>query len=102
MKIENMLQRFSCISFLCKPPCLYTPSDDSNFWKKCSFNFKKSVLSENYQYAKAENFLKSNVELNQICKMVLTQSNYIWNLNATDLLYILIKGRRNDLNLYKK
>ena len=47
MKIENMLKRFSCISFLFKPPCIIDcrkRPKNSEFLKK--FTFGDPVLSE--------------------------------------------------------
>ena len=33
---------------------------------------------------KVESFVKSNFDVNQICKIVVTQNRYIWNFRATD------------------
>ena len=36
MKIENILERFSCIAFLFKPPCMY---ENLSSWTKNSNTF---------------------------------------------------------------
>ena len=72
----------------------YTSDVDSNFWKKCSFGSKNSI-------GKVGNFLKSNFDLNQICKIVLTQSHWTWIFIPTDLLCIFIKDQKNALKLWK-
>ena len=39
-----------------------------------------------------KSFPESIVDLNQICKILLTQNRKFWKLNATDLLYIFLKS----------
>ena len=63
--------------------------------KKYIFLSKKLLISE------VGSFLRLSFDLNQICKTVLTQNRYIWNLNANGLLYILIKDSIKALELYK-
>ena len=57
---------------------LHTSNDDLNFWKKHS---KKVSFIGNLLISIVEGFLKSNFDLNQICKIVCSD-NYrlnIWN-----------------------
>ena len=81
---------------------LYTFFDDFIFWKKCSSGSKMLVLSKKLPINKVESFPKSYFDQNQIFKIVLTQSHKIWNFNATHLLYIFIKYRRNALKKMSK
>ena len=46
-------------------------------------------------------FLKLKVDLNQICKFVLTQCYEIWNFTVTEFLYIFIKDSRDASKLQK-
>ena len=48
MKIENMLQRFSCISFLFKPPCIRVPLIMKTFFQFLLFSsiFEYFILKE--------------------------------------------------------
>ena len=48
---------------------LYTFSDDSNFWKKCSYSSKKLVLSKKLPISHGESFLESFFDLSQIYKI---------------------------------
>ena len=48
-----------------------------------------------------ESFLKTYFDLKQIFKIVLTQSNYIWNSDKTKLFDIFIKGWRKTFHLWK-
>ena len=59
---------------------------------------KKKKFIKKLPLRKVESFLKSNFNLNQICKFVLKKEK---NFNATDLLYILVKDWRNVLKSYK-
>ena len=68
--------------------------------KSAHFAQKNSAI-KNLPISKVETFLNSNFDLNQIYKIMLTQSHEIWNFNATDLLYIVIKDRINALKLKK-
>ena len=58
-------------------------------WLKKVSSIKKPPIS------KVKSFLKSNFDLNQIRKIVLTQSHEIWTFNAPDLRYIFIKDGKN-------
>ena len=60
---------------------------------------KKVSSIKKLKISKVETFPKSIFNLNQIWKIVFTQSHYIWNFKATDLLYILIKVRIGGLKL---
>ena len=51
--------------------------------------------------SKVESLVKPNFDLNQTCKIILTQNHEIWNFNATELIDILIKDRRKLLHLWK-
>ena len=55
-------------------------SGKSAYLTKKVSSIKKLPISE------VEIFLKSTFDQNKICKIVLTQSHYIWNFNATKLL----------------
>ena len=54
---------------------LHTANDDSTIWKKYPFwlenvsSFKKQLIS------KIQSFLKSNLDINQIYKILLTQNH---------------------------
>ena len=54
---------------------LYTSNDDSTFWKKYEFWLKKFSLFKKQLISKIESFLKSNFDLNQGYKIVLTQTH---------------------------
>ena len=55
------------------------------------FWFQKFSSINKLPISKVESFLKSNLDQNQICNIMLTQNHEIWNFNAIDLLYILLK-----------
>ena len=63
---------------------------------------KKVSLIKKLPVSKLGSFLKSNFDLNQTWKIVLTQNHKIWNFNATELLDILINDRRKALQFCKK
>ena len=63
---------------------------------------KKVSLIKKLPVSKLESFLKSNFDLNQTWKIVLTQNHKIWNFNATELLDILINDRRKALQFCKR
>ena len=66
-------------------------------------NWIKNVISiKKLPIIKAEIFLKSNFELNQILLTGLAQNSYIWNFQAFDLFHICIKDQKNALELKKK
>ena len=71
------------------------------FLEKALIWLKNLSSIRNQPVSKAEDFLKSNFDLNQICQIVLTQSHWIWGFKKTELLYIFIKGRRKALKLWK-
>ena len=48
-----------------------------------------------------ESFLESILDLNSTCKILLTQNRFAWNVNATDLLYYVLKDCRDALITYK-
>ena len=61
------------------------------FDKMIQTSEKISLLAQKYscitklQTAKAESFWKSNLDLNQIFKIVFTQTHLVWNSNTTEL-----------------
>ena len=61
------------------------------FLEKVLIWLKKVNSTKKLLISKAESFLKSNFHLNQICKIVLTQSHYIWNFNAVTCFIFLLK-----------
>ena len=69
------------------------------FLEKVLIWLYKIISIKQISKSKVEKFLKSNFDLNQICKMERAQNHYIWNFNATDLLYIFIEAQRNALKL---
>ena len=73
------------------PFTLYTYNVDSTLWKKCSFCSKNVSSIKKLLISKAESFVKSNFDINQICKTVFTQSHYIWNFGATDWHFVFFK-----------
>ena len=68
---------------------LYTFNDDSTNWKEYPFWLKNVNSFKKQLIGKVESFLKSNFDLNQRYRIVLTQSQ-IWNFNATELLHVFI------------
>ena len=69
---------------------LYTSNDHSAIWKEYPFWLKNVSSFTKQLINKVESFLKSNFDLNQRYKILLTQNHYIGNCDATDLLYIFI------------
>ena len=55
---------------------------------------KKIISIKKLTKGKVESLVKSNFDLNQICKTVLTQRHSFWNINTTGLLYIFIEDER--------
>ena len=58
---------------------------------------KKLALSINLPISDGESFVESIFDLKSTRKILLTQNRYIWNFNATDLLYTFLKDWRNAL-----
>ena len=56
---------------------LYSSNDDSTFWKKHHFSLKILSLFRKQLISKVESSLKSNSDLNQGRKIVLTQKHEI-------------------------
>ena len=54
---------------------LYTSNDDSTFWKKYQFWFKNVGSFKKQLICKVQGVLKSNIDLNQGYKTVLTQNH---------------------------
>ena len=54
---------------------LYTSNDDSTFWKKYQFWLKNVSSFKKQLIGTVESFLKSNFDLNQGYKIVLTQNH---------------------------
>ena len=71
---------------------LYSLSDDSIFWKSWQFWLKNVSSFRKQPIDQVESFLKSNFDLNQWYKILLTQNHQILKLLTfgTDLLYILM------------
>ena len=57
------------------PFTLYTSNDDSTFWKKYQFSLKNVSLFKKQLIGKVESLVKSNFDLNQGYKIVLTQNH---------------------------
>ena len=58
-------------------------------WKNV-YLAKNVSSTKNLPIEKIQSFLKSDVDLNQTCKIVLTQKHQIWDLNATETFFIII------------
>ena len=56
---------------------------------------------EKLPITKIGRFLRSFFDLNQTCKIVLTQNHWFWNLYATGLPFIFFKNWRKSLKLWK-
>ena len=54
---------------------LFTSNDDSDFWKKYQFWLKNVSSFKKQLIGKFQSFLKSNFNLNQEYKIVLTQNH---------------------------
>ena len=61
------------------------------FLEKTLIWFKKVSSVKKLPISDGESFLESIFDLNWTCKILLTQSCYIWNFNAADLFYIFLK-----------
>ena len=57
---------------------LYFSNDDSTFYEKYQFWLKNVTSFRKQQISQVESFLKSNFDLNQGYKIMLTQNHQIW------------------------
>ena len=57
---------------------LYFSNDDSTFYEKYQFWLKNVTSFRKQQIDQVESFLKSNFDLNQGYKIMLTQNHQIW------------------------
>ena len=59
------------------------------YWKSAHWAQKNYSSINNLTISNDESFLMSNFNLNQICKIMLTQNHKVWKFNTNDLFYIL-------------
>ena len=87
---ENIMNRVVWKCFLCTLHFQWS----LRFLVKAFIWLKKVSSTKTLPIGKVDSFLKSSFDLNQTCKIVLTQNHEIWNFTATELLDIFVKDRR--------